>query len=79
MATPQEQRGPTHHPIIDEFSERMAPSDAALARLLAHIRKYGLFRIPAHQRWGQVPVGVQGALQNWGHRRFRAPAVAWKW
>ncbi len=60
----RERRGLARHPITDGLSERLAPSDTARGRLLAHDRKYGHFRILAHRRWGQVTVGVQGALRN---------------
>lgn len=59
-------RGPSHHLIIDEFSEFTAQSEEALSRMLSLTRKYGLFLVMAHQTWAQASERFQGALQNCG-------------
>lgn len=63
---PPGNRGPSHHLVIDEFSEFTAQSEESLSRMLSLTRKYGLFLVMAHQIWGQASVRLQGALQNCG-------------
>ncbi len=63
---PPGDRGPSHHLVIDEFSEFMAQSEEALSRMLSLTRKYGIFLVMAHQTWGQASERLQGALQNCG-------------
>jgi Helicase HerA, central domain/TraM recognition site of TraD and TraG len=59
-------RGPTHHLILDEFSQFTAQSEESLTRMLSETRKYGLFCVMAHQTWSQANERLQGALQNVG-------------
>jgi hypothetical protein len=55
-----------HHLMLDEFSQFMAQSETALARMLSETRKYNLFSIMAHQNWTQASEWLRGALQNVG-------------
>lgn len=55
-----------HHLMIDEFSQFMAQSEAALTRMLSETRKYGLFAVMAHQNWTQASEQLRGALGNVG-------------
>jgi TraM recognition site of TraD and TraG len=57
---------PSHHLILDEFAEFSAQSEASLARIVSHCRKYGLFLVLAHQTWSQASERLRGALQNAG-------------
>ena len=59
-------RGPTHHLLLDEFSQFMAQSETSLTRMLSETRKYGLFCVMAHQNWSQADERLKGALQNVG-------------
>ncbi|MCU1648849.1 MAG: hypothetical protein JWN03_9124, partial [Nocardia sp.] len=59
-------RGPTHHLILDEFSQFTAQSEQALTRMLSETRKYGLFCVMAHQNWSLADERLRGALQNVG-------------
>jgi Helicase HerA, central domain len=59
-------RGPTHHLLLDEFSQFTAQSETALTRMLSETRKYGLFCVMAHQNWSQADERLRGALQNAG-------------
>lgn len=45
---PSGDRGPSHHLVIDEFSEFTAQSEESLGRMLSLTRKYGLFLVMAH-------------------------------
>ena len=59
-------RGPTHHLLLDEFSQFTAQSETALTRMLSETRKYGLYCVMAHQNWSQADERLRGALQNAG-------------
>ncbi len=59
-------RGPSHHLLLDEFSQFTAQSETALTRMLSETRKYGLFCVMAHQNWSQADERLRGALQNAG-------------
>lgn len=61
---PPTARGPTHHLLLDEFSQFTAQSEQALTRMLSETRKYGLFVVMAHQTWSQADERLRGALQN---------------
>src|SRR5512135_313669 len=63
---PPTNRGPTHHLLLDEFSQFTAQSEQALTRMLSETRKYGLFVVMAHQNWSQADDRLRGALQNVG-------------
>jgi hypothetical protein len=64
--TATDDRGPTHHLLLDEFSQFTAQSETALTRMLSETRKYGLFCVMAHQNWSQADERLRGALQNAG-------------
>ena len=60
-------RLPSHHLVIDEFSQFSAQSAEAFARMLSETRKYGLHLVYAHQTWSQVTdPKLRGATQNAG-------------
>src|SRR3954453_10869024 len=61
---PAGQRGPSHHLLLDEFSQFTAQSEQSLTRMLSETRKYGLFCVMAHQNWSQADERLRGALQN---------------
>src|SRR5512135_2182694 len=61
---PATSRGPTHHLLLDEFSQFTAQSEQVLTRMLSETRKYGLFLVMAHQNWSQADDRLRGALQN---------------
>ena len=64
---PQRARLPSHHLVIDEFSQFSAQSAEAFARMLSETRKYGLHLVYAHQTWSQVTdPKLRGATQNAG-------------
>src|SRR4051812_35064790 len=63
---PAGRRGPTHHLLLDEFSQFTAQSEESLTRMLSETRKYGLFCVMAHQNWSQADDHLRGALQNVG-------------
>jgi hypothetical protein len=52
--------------ILDEFQQYSAQegSEQTLAQILCECRKFGLPMILAHQHYGQVGAGLQGALEN---------------
>lgn len=50
--------------VVDEFSQFSAQSQAALERVLALTRKYGLSLIVANQTLSQTGRRLEGALQN---------------
>lgn len=60
------ERGPSHHLILDEFSQFMAQSEESLTRMLSETRKYNMFCVMAHQNWSQASDRLKGALQNVG-------------
>src|SRR3954449_541708 len=63
---PAGNRGPSHHLLLDEFSQFTAQSEQSLTRMLSETRKYGLFCVMAHQNWSQADERLRGALQNTG-------------
>src|SRR3954453_10403673 len=63
---PAADRGPSHHLLLDEFSQFTAQSEQALTRMLSETRKYALFCVMAHQNWSQADERLRGALQNTG-------------
>src|SRR3954465_1267514 len=63
---PAADRGPSHHLLLDEFSQFTAQSEQSLTRMLSETRKYHLFCVMAHQNWSQADERLRGALQNTG-------------